>query len=69
MTYEEFIFKSADDVEYYMDIVRIIELKVKHRMPFTDHEIEINNYILRFQESNKINELRTKFQKCWDIKE
>jgi len=66
MTYDEFISKSP---EYYMDMVRLIDIKLKHRMELTSEEKEINGYILEFQEQTKLNELRDKFQKCWEIEE
>ena len=66
MTYDEFASKSP---EYYMDMVRLIDIKLKHRMELTSEEKEINGYILEFQEQTKLNELRDKFQKCWEIEE
>ena len=66
MTYDEFVSKSA---EYYMDMVRLIDIKQKHRMQLTEEEKEINGYIVEVQENNKINELRNRFQKCWELEE
>ena len=66
MTYEEFILKGT---EHYMDMVRLIDLKLKNRMDLTDEEKQINEYILEFQKQIKINELRDKFQKCWELEE
>ena len=66
MTYDEFVSKSP---EYYMDMVRLIDIKLKHRMELTEDEKEINSHILEFQKQIKINELRDKFQKCWEIEE
>jgi hypothetical protein len=66
MTYEEFIHKGT---EFYMDMVRLVDIKLKHRMDFTDDEIEIKDYIMEFQKQVKINELRDKFQKCWEVDE
>ena len=64
MTYEEFVNKSP---EHYMDMVRLIEIKHKYRMKLTDEEKEINEYILEFQQQTKLNELRDKFEKCWEM--
>ena len=66
MTYEEFINKGTT---FYMDMVRLVDTKLKYRMELTSEEKEINGYILEFQEQNKLNELRDKFQKCWEIEE
>ena len=64
MTYDEFVNKSP---EHYMDMVRLIDIKTKYRMKFTDEEKEINEYIMEFQQQTKLNELRDKFEKCLDI--
>jgi len=66
MTYDEFVSKSP---EYYMDMVRLIDIKQKHRMTLTDDEKEISALILEVQENNKLNELRNRFEKCWDIED
>ena len=64
MTYEEFIHKGT---EFYMEMVRLVNTKLKYRMEFTDEETKINEYIMEFQHQVKLNELRDKFQKCWEI--
>jgi len=66
MTYDEFIGKSH---EYYMDMVRLIDIKTKHRMALSSKEKQINEFILKLQEDNKINELKNRFEKCWEIEE
>jgi len=63
LTYEEFVNKSP---EHYMDMVRLIDIKQKYRMQLTDQEKEINAHILELQEQSKLNELRDKFEKCWE---
>jgi len=63
MTYEEFVNKSR---EHYMDMVRLIDIKQKYRMKLTEEEKEINAHIMEFQEQTKLNELRDKFEKCWE---
>jgi len=47
-----------------MDMVRLVDIKFKHRMEFTDEETKIKDYILEFQHQVKLNELRDKFEKC-----
>ena len=66
MTYDEFIHKGT---EFYMEMVRLVDTKLKYRMEFTDEEKEIKDHIMEFQHNVKINELRDKFQKCWEIEE
>jgi len=63
LTYEEFVNKSP---EHYMDMVRLIDIKTKYRMTLTDQEKEINEHIMEFQQQSKLNELRDKFEKCWE---
>ena len=52
-----------------MDMVRLIDIKLRHRMPLTEEEKEINDYIMKFQHNTKINELRDKFEKCLNVEE
>ena len=66
MTYDEFVSKSP---EYYIDMVRLIDIKQKHRMTLTEDEKEISALILEVQENNKLNELRNRFEKCWEVDE
>ena len=66
MTYEEFVHKGT---QFYMEMVRLVDTKLKYRMQFTDEEKEIKDHIMEFQHNVKINELRDKFQKCWEIEE
>ncbi len=66
MTYEEFIHKGTT---FYMEMVRLVDTKLKYRMELTDEEKEIQEHIMEFQHNVKINELRDKFQKCWEIEE
>ena len=66
MTYEEFIHKGTD---FYMDMVRLIDIKLKYRMSLTEDEKEIQDHILEFQKQIKINELRDRFEKCWEVNE
>jgi hypothetical protein len=66
MTYAEFINKGTD---FYMDMVRLIDIKLKYRMSLTDNEKEMQDHILEFQKQIKINELRDRFEKCWEVDE
>lgn len=62
MNYEEF---ASRNLEYYMDMVRLVEIKTKYQMIMTDEEKSINGFILEVQEKNKINELRERFENIW----
>lgn len=66
MDYDDFVSR---DLEYYMDMVRLIDIKEKYSMKFTDEEKKINKFMLQVQENNKINALRNKFEKIWDSDE
>ena len=66
MTYEEFINKGTD---HYMDMVRLIDIKYQYRMELTEEEKEVQEHILEFQKQIKINELRDRFEKCWEVDE
>jgi len=66
LTYEEFIHKGT---EHYMDMVRLIDIKLKYRMPLSEEEKQINDYIMEFQHNTRINELRDKFEKCLNVEE
>jgi hypothetical protein len=61
MTYEEFIHKGT---EFYMEMVRLVDIKFKYRMEFTEEEKQIKDHIMEFQHQVKLNELRDKFEKC-----
>ena len=66
MDYADFINRGTD---HYMDMVRLIDIKMKYRMELTSEEKKINDYILEFQQQVKLNELRDRFQKCWEVDE
>ena len=66
MTYEEFIHKGT---EFYMEMVRLVDIKLKHRLELTDEEKEIKDHIMEFQHQVKLNELRDKFEKCLNVEE
>ena len=64
MTYEEFINKGT---EYYMNMVKLIDCKMRYRMELTEEEKEIQGHILEFQQQVVLNELRDRFEKCWEV--
>ena len=64
MKYEEFIHKG---IEFYMEMVRLVDIKLKYRLELTDVEKEIKDHIMEFQHQVKLNELRDKFEKCLDL--
>tara|TARA_B100002019_G_scaffold123386_1_gene106161 strand:+ start:379 stop:582 length:204 start_codon:yes stop_codon:yes gene_type:complete len=66
MDYDDFVSR---DLEYYMDMVRLVDMKVKYGMKFTEEEKKISEFILQVQENNKINALRNKFEKMWESDE
>jgi hypothetical protein len=66
MTYEDFINKGTD---HYMDMVRLIDIKMKYRMDLTEQEKKLNDHILEFQKQVKLNELRDRFEKCLEVDE
>jgi len=66
MTYEEFIHKGTT---FYMEMVRLVDTKLKYRMDFTEEEKEIKEHIMEFQHNVKINELRDRFEKCWKVED
>ena len=66
MDYADFINKGTD---HYMDMVRLIDIKMKYRLELTEEEREINEHILEFQQQVKLNELRDRFEKCWEVDE
>ena len=66
MTYEQFIHKGT---EFYMNMVKLIDIKFMYCMELTDDEKEIQEHILEFQKQVKLTELRDKFEKCWEVDE
>ena len=47
-----------------MEMVRLVDIKFKYRMEFTEEEKEIKDHIMEFQHQVRLNELRDKFEKC-----
>jgi hypothetical protein len=66
MTYEEFLDMPTTFMD---DMLKVVNIKNKYRLKFTEEETEINHHLLTYWEEMKLNELRHKFEKCWEIKE
>ena len=64
MTYEEFLQKPKS---FIRDMLNVMNIKIKYQLEFTEQEKEINQYLLQHDEESKLNELRGKFEKCWEI--
>ena len=52
-----------------MEMVRLVDTKLKYRMDFTEEEKEIKDHIMEFQHQVKLNELIDNFEKCWEVEE
>ena len=66
MNYEEFLDMPTTFMD---DMLQIVKIKNKYRLEFTEQEKEINQHLLTYWEEMKLNELRYKFEKCWEIEE
>lgn len=64
MTYEEFLDMPTTFLD---DMIKLVDIKNKYRMDFTEEEKQINNHLLTYWEEMKLNELRGKFERCYDI--
>jgi hypothetical protein len=64
MTYEEFLDMPTTFLD---DMTRVIVIKNKYRLDFTDEEKEINEHLMTYWEEMKLNELRGKFERCWEM--
>lgn len=64
MDYEEFLEQPTTFLD---DMDKLFIIKHKYRLDFTQQEKEINQHLLTYAEEMKLNELRNKFEKCWDI--
>ena len=50
-----------------MDMLQVMNIKIKYQLEFTEQEKQINQYLLQYDEETKLNSLRGHFEKCWDI--
>jgi hypothetical protein len=66
MTYEEFLDRPTTFMD---DMLQVIQIKNKYRLDFTEEEKEINQHLMTYWEEMKLNELRNKFEKCFEIEE
>jgi hypothetical protein len=64
MTYEEFLDYPTTFLD---DMTRVITIKNKYRLDFTEEEKEINQHLLTYWEEMKLNELRGQFERCLDL--
>jgi hypothetical protein len=64
MNYEEFLDMPTTFMD---DMLELIQLKNKYRLDFTEEEKQINEHLMTYWEEMKLNELRGKFEKCWNI--
>lgn len=66
MTYEEFLDLPTSFVD---DICKLVSIKKKYNLDFTDEEMELSQHLLTYWEEMKVNESRYKLEKCWEIEE
>jgi hypothetical protein len=66
MTYDEFLEMPTTFLD---DMTEVITIKHKYRLDFTEQEKQINNHLMTYWEEMKLNELRGKFERCWEIEE
>jgi hypothetical protein len=64
MSYEEFLDMPTTFLD---DMTKVINIKNKYRLNFTEEEKEINNHLMTYWEEMKLNELRGKFERCWEM--
>ena len=66
MTYEEFLDYPTTFLD---DMTRVITIKNKYRLDFTEEEREINEHLMTYWEEMKLNEIRGNLERCWEIEE
>jgi hypothetical protein len=64
MTYDEFLQKPKT---FIRDMLYVMEIKIKYHLEFTEQEKELNQYLLQYDEDQKLGSLRNHFEKCWEI--
>jgi hypothetical protein len=66
MQYEEFLEMPTTFLD---DMTKVIVIKNKYRLDFTEEEKEINQHLMTYWEEMKINEIRGNLERCWEIEE
>jgi hypothetical protein len=66
MQYEEFLEMPTTFLD---DMTKVIIIKNKYRLDFTEEEKEINQHLMTYWEEMKINELKGRFERCWELDE
>ena len=66
MQYEEFLEMPTTFLD---DMTKVIVIKNKYRLDFTEEEKEINQHLMTYWEEMKINELKGRFERCWELDE
>ena len=66
MTYEEFLDHPTSFLD---DMTKVIIIKNKYHLDFTEEEKEINQHLLTYWEEMKLNEIRGNLERCWEIEE
>jgi hypothetical protein len=64
MQYEEFLEMPTTFLD---DMTKVIIIKNKYRLDFTEEEKEINQHLMTYWEEMKINELKGRFERCWEL--
>lgn len=66
MTYDEFLEMPTTFLD---DMEKVIAIKHTYRLKFTEEEKQINEHLMTYWEEMKTNELRGKFERCWELDE
>jgi len=66
MNYEEFLDHPTSFLD---DMTKVITIKNKYRLKFTEEEKEINDHLMTYWEEMKLNEIRGNLERCWEIEE
>lgn len=64
MDYEEFLDMPTT---FFDDMTKVIAIKNKYHLEFTEEERQINEHLMAYWEEMKLNELRGKFERCWEL--